>query len=80
MQRVGILKRMQAQKRFVKEPARSMVQEDGVDVEVEAPLNMEFLGYNTHIMTEVFGFYGLRPKPTIKQLKKEAGFPNKSFA
>lgn len=73
--RVPIRRRILDQGVFVREPVSTKESEGEKPAKETAgpPLNTEFLQHNTEILYELFSLYGIRPKPTVGLLKKEAG-------
>ena len=79
--RLCIRARLRKEKVFVKEPSVSESHQpsdgevDGSDNGLPSgpPLSTDFLQLNSEILYELFDSWGIRPKPTVKQIHKEVG-------
>ena len=71
--------RVRNQNPWIREPSRS--RKDGVDgngdeeADDGPPLNTEFLMHNCAMLYEMLDSWGLRPKPNLERIQKEAGKP-----
>lgn len=77
--RLIVRARIREGKPWIREPLRveKVVQSDGreqLEEDTGPALNMQFLLYNVEILHEMFQCWGLKPKPTIPRIQREAGF------